>query len=304
MANPHVVYAVTQGSSVVLDEIVASDINLQSRMGGEGADGGIETLMLHLDEQKPEVNVTSLAIARALALTGISALPVTSTPLDFWLQRMEQDAVRSSGANHYRVRMTVGFLVPQRLRVEQSGIAQIELKAGARYNGSANPLILTGATALVGTPAADQQFTLGPVMINGVQVPNVVGWELDFGLELYNQVTDGNIWPTFQAVLARMNSRLTVRTREAVALSTFGLVGTAQGATDSIAYLRKKNVDGTGNVADATAEHIAISMAAGHIRVENTRSQFPQPYESEIILTPRYNGTDPTWAVSTASAIS
>jgi hypothetical protein len=89
---------------------------------------------------------------------------------------------------------------------------------------------------------------------------------------------------------------------DASVLSTFGIYGTVQGATDSVFYLRKK-LEGSTNTADATAEHISFSVAEGMIQVGPLRGSHPGRVGAQLIITPTYNGSDAIIAISTATAI-
>ena len=90
--------------------------------------------------------------------------------------------------------------------------------------------------------------------------------------------------------------------QDALSLNTFGLDGTAQGATDSYVYFKKVAEGGT-RVADATAEHIKFNVDEGIITVDSTDADDGGIATSTVRITTTYDGTNAPIVVSTTSAI-
>ncbi len=300
----HVLYAVDVGGTLI-DEITAFGISKNTQQLIESADGEIEPKYISLQQQTPELSFTTLALAKALAAVGISgfAIPGGVNPAVFFFQKMLADGGREGVLKHMKGEVEKGLIVPRTLEVSQGGNATLRYDVIIRYDGTNEPIVFTALQTLTGAPAFSELFTLGPWVINNVELPGMVSATVDFGLDVFRQFTGGEVWPTFLSLRRRANSQFTGRTRETVSMDTFGFVGTAQGVTDSKVYFRKKDQDGDANVANAVAEHVLLSVAAGSIRVERADANHPEPYENNVIITPRNNGTDPTIAVSTASTI-
>jgi hypothetical protein len=289
----------------LIDEITAFSVNKNTQQLIESADGEIEPKYISLQQQMPELSFTTLALAKALAAVGISglAIPGGANPAVFFFQKMLEDGGRAGTLQHMKGEVEQGLIVPRTLDVSQGGNATLRYDVIIRHDGSNEPIVFTASQTLTGSPSFSELFTLGPWVINNVELPGMIGATVDFGLDVFRQFTGGEVWPTFLSLRQRANTQITGRTRETVSMDTFGFMGTAQGATDSKIYFRKKSQDGAGNVADGTAEHVLISVAAGSIRVEAADASHPEPYENNVIVTPRNNGTDPTMTVSTASTI-
>ena len=302
--SAYVLYAVDIGGTFI-DEITAFGINKNTQQMIESADGEVEPTFISLQQQTPELSFTTLALAKALAAVGISglAIPGGANPAVFFFQKMLADGGRAGTLQHMMGEVEQGLIVPRTLNASQGGNATLSYDVAIRYDGTNEPIVFTALQTLTGSPSFSELFTLGPWVINNVELPGMIGATIDFGLDVFRQFTGGDVWPTFLSLKRRANTQLTGRTRETVSMDTFGFVGTAQGATDSKVYFRKKDQDGAGNVAVGTAEHVVFSIAAGSIRVESADANHPEPYENNVIITPRNNGTDPTIAVSTASTI-
>ena len=104
--------------------------------------------------------------------------------------------------------------------------------------------------------------------------------------------------------IASFRPTLTIRTLDAVALSTFGVAGTAQGATPSVAYLRAK-VDGGGTIANDVASHINIATTAskGMITVKELSAEQEGDATCEITITPTSAGVLHPLTITTGAVI-
>jgi hypothetical protein len=245
-------------------------------------------------------------LATVLAKCGISGLAVAADNVDefgadLYLQQLAEGATRTAGSTHMRMRVSEGILVPRAINASQGGIATMGLELLPTWDGTRDPIVLSTSAALVGTPSVGEAFTVGPAIINGAQIAGVESLTVDPGITVMPLGGDGGVWPTFICIQSRQPS-IRVNVIDASVLSTFGIYGTVQGATDSVFYLRKK-LEGSTNTADATAEHISFSVAEGMIQVGPLRGSHPGRVGAQLIITPTYDGSDAIIAISTATAI-
>lgn len=288
-------------ASTLLDEIsnVNVDPAIQKQMAALG--GAIEPRFVTIMGQSPVINFSSHALARCLAAVGVSGLALASPAELFW-QAILIDGGREGTLKHFQMTVNAGLVVPRRISAQQGGLATITYDIICRYNGTNEPIVYTVDQTLAGSPTVDELFTIGKATINGVDLTGITGIDIDFGLQIVQQISDGDIWPTFVGIMERSAPVISIITTDVVSMNTFGLDGTAQGATDSLVYFRKKLADG-GNVTDVTAEHIKFSIDAGIITVEQTGGGHPGPIECTVMITPVFDGTAAILAISTASAI-
>jgi hypothetical protein len=271
----------------------------------ERAGGQVDPTHVSVVRQMPMARFTTTQIATALGGAGISGLGVDSggtTSLDLYFAKYLKRNTRSSSSDHGRVRIVDGLLVPRVLTVPDGGTATLTYEAFAIYDGTNAPLQFAFNVAYPASAAISQLFTMGKFTISGATVAGCKQWELDFGLEIVNDGSCGESYPTFVGINNR-GPTITLRTLEAPDLATYGLSGTAQGSTDSVFYLRKfeKNA---GLLAAATAEHISFTMDDGQITIEELGGENNQPSELGIRLTPTFDGTNAILVINTATAIS
>ena len=81
-----------------------------------------------------------------------------------------------------------------------------------------------------------------------------------------------------------------------------GLSGAAQGATDSVVYLRKLAKNGT-RTADATAEHISFTIDDGMMYCSDITNRHGQRIGTEIVIHPIYDGSIAILVIDPACAI-
>ena len=306
----HTLYAVRlntetlAGSSVLFDQIqnFALSTGLQRYLGR--GDGDVDPTYVGIMSQRPAIRFTTTALATALAACGISGAVIdngTYPGIECWFQKMAEGGTRTSGSNHLKMTGSEGILVPRMIRASQDGIATVDFEAVFTYDGSHEPIVLAASQALAGTPAVGELFTVGPCTINGVALESIQDLSIDPGIQLHVAAGDGDVWPTYVGIMARSPS-IRVRTTDAAAISTFGLDGTAQGATDSVFYFRKMAEGGT-RTADATAEHISITVDEGIVTVENESVSQDGVAQADVVMTPTYDGTAAILVINTAVAI-
>jgi hypothetical protein len=297
----HTLWACDAGGTLI-DEITNHRVATQIQRMMRTVGGEVEPKFVCIGEQRPSIFFTTLALARALAAVGADGLTL-SAAANFWFQKMVVDSGTRAGAlSHLKLTVNAGIIVPRTLRAAQGDYATLEYECACRYNGTNEPIVPLASQSLTGTPAVDEKFTVGPVNINGAALDGIKETTIDFGLQLLLEVSEGDIWPTFIAIMERATPLITIRTTDALAFNTLGLDGVAQGATDSEVYFRKKAADG-GNELDATAEHIKVSIDAGMVTVDEVAGDYPGVLESVVHIVPVYDGTNALFAVSTASAI-
>lgn len=161
-----------------------------------------------------------------------------------------------------------------------------------------DPLVFTNSLALTNASDVAYLFTLGPVKINGTLLNEVeeVTWNNNITYE--EVISDGDGFLTYCGV-RRTAPTISIKTKDAAAMSLFGTRGTAASAI--WVYLRKK-LQSQINVADATAEHIKFVGSAGTIKPMNLQSGDNMTQEVMVHLKAAAQNTSP-FTVSTISAI-
>ena len=270
----------------------------------QGGDGQVDSTFVAVGGQAPTMSFTTTDIKKVLDNTGISGLaiaPSVGTGVSAWLQKIAEGGTRTGGSNNIKLLMAKGMIVPRTLTAGHNVPATIGVDLIASYNLTALPFVISGSAAITGTPTTADLWTCGKCVINGTVINGVQSITIDFGLQIIQQGSDGIVYPTFVAVQSRQ-PMITIECVDATALTTFGLSGVAQSATDSVIYLRKIDEGGT-RVADATETHISFTIDEGHVFVESISGGHNDPASVSITLTPTWDGSNDIIVIDTTAAI-
>ncbi len=293
------------GSNVLLDQVQNFAVNTAVNHAIMASDGAVDPTYVSVMNQAPGVSFTSTAIATILAACGINGAVIDSDVDDpgllCYFQKMSEGGTRAAGSNHILMTINEGLLVPVTINAAQDSPATIDMAATISYDGTNDPIVIADSQALVGSPAVGELFTVGPVSINGTTLEGIQSTTINFGIQVIAQGGDGAVWPTYVAIMSRRPS-ITLRTTDVSSLSTFGLTGAAQGASDSLVYLRKLSEGGT-RVADNVAEHISFSIDEGMINVTNANVAQDSPAMADVTITPTYDGSAAILVISTGTTI-
>ena len=311
VSNLWVPYAVSLNTAtlgagaVLLDQIQNFEDDPGINLVVASGDGQVDPTYVAVMSQRPTMSFGSSALATILGACGISGAVIdadgTYPGLVAWYQKMAEGGIRASGSAHLKMTAKEGLLIPTSVTAQQDGTAMVSVQAGLTYDGTNAPIVVADSQALSGSPAVGEMFTVGPVSINGATLEGIQSISFDPGLSLVFGAGDGDVWPTYVSVQAR-RPRISVVTTDVSALATLGISGAAQGASDSVVWFRKKAEGGT-LTADATAEHISLTMDDG-MAIPGRGSVTQDGHATrEVTLVPSWDGTNAIIVISTAAAI-
>lgn len=309
--NAYALYAVnvaTVADTVLIDQV--TDLSYENELVEAllSGDGAVDPAFLALASQQIRLNFTTSMLKSVLDENSngflIDGIPIAADEshdgIEFWFQKFAEGATRASGGVHQKMTVKKGILIPTGLTARQGETAMLALQALATYDGTNNPVVLATA-ALEGTPTLDEAYTLGPCNINGSALDNVQSVQIAPNITPALLSGDGAVWAKFVAIGER-KPLITIMTTNAAVLGTYGLVGTAIGASDVQIFLRKRT-EGAALLADATAEHIKITVYDGMVSTRRINAQGSTPAMVELTVRPR-KGASAIMAVDTASAVS
>lgn len=301
-----VVNHTTTASSVYLNGINQSSVDPGQAEFVIQAAGQPESSYAAIMSVKPVISATVSEISKVLAALGNTGVcwPVASSyqTVDLYFTQMDKCAARKTGSNHIKVTVNDGLMTWGQISASQDAAASITLTIHARYDGTNNPFVYaTGQALPTPLPNIAEQFTLGKAMINGTELSGLQSTTVSSGMNVITQSSSGDVYPTFVGI-ATKTPKIELRTKTISALNTFGLTGTAQGATDSLIYFTKLSENGT-RVAAGTAEHVKISVDDGIITTGAAGGSNNESSEVTVMITPTYDGTNAILAITAASAI-
>ena len=279
--------------------IVGQDVGFGIQAVAEGSDGAVDPTFVCVMNQNPSIGFSTRHVAVALAGCGISGCEIAG--LDTYFQKVAKYGTRTGGATSLKFSIATGMMYPVRISARHNQDAEITYRAIAlSTDGLIAPVVLSATGTMPSGSGISEKFTAGPVKINGAAVA-VESIDIDFGIQVSVEGSDGGPFPTFSAVMAR-NPIIRVRTPDRLASNVLGLSGAAQGATDSVVYLRKLAKNGT-RTADATAEHISFTIDDGMMYCSDITNRHGQRIGTEIVIHPIYDGSIAILVIDPACAI-
>lgn len=174
--------------------------------------------------------------------------------------RGAREAIAS--AEHIRGRMASNAaMVLQSLSATQGGRATGRFRVLPLWDGTNDPIQWTSGVAVTATDKVQHYYTMGPIKLNGSFVGSVTSMNWENNVRLNEMSSDGEVYPTF-ADVDSLAPTVNFRVRNTALHATYK---NGAALTALIVYLRKKLSSGY-NVADATAQHIALTAAAGTVK--------------------------------------
>lgn len=251
-----------------LTQVMARTLNIGINKVVNYASGQVSPSFVGVMSSDPMLDCSTTEIARFLTNVDASVgCPVsstsTNTSLAAYFTKLQDLGTRASGTNHFSLAsISKALVIPKTLTVDQDREATITFDVHLlSSDGTTAPYAYSDGIAIA--PASilvDQKFTLGPALINGTQLDGLQGWSCDFGLSVTKTRASGGIYPYHAAIMTGA-PKFSFRVLDTVALSTYALLGTAQGLTASDFYLLKMANMGS-RTANATTEHIRFRVNA------------------------------------------
>jgi hypothetical protein len=299
------VYTDAMGGAVLLGGITQQAVATGTEVQNEPTSGEVFSRFLSMTSQKPSAAFSTLGIAAALDVIGLSGLAITAATnagLELFAYKHAAGSTRAGNSSHRKYNLKKGIIIPQRLTCEHQGNAVLSYLALAIYDGTNDPVVLSESVTLPTGITDAQRFALGPVTIGGIALAGKLGLEIDFGVKAEAISSDGEIWDTLVTIVNTV-PKITLRGIDIAWWHASGipLAGKAATHANTAMYLRKRAVAGK-FVADATSEHISLT-AAGLAFVEDQSASGAAAKTTSISAPLYYDGTNDPLVIDTTAAI-
>ena len=246
---------------------VSTKFGIKSQMGQ--AAGQIFHNFVATERQQPSVEFTTKAID---ALFGIITPGGTasSSPITYYLKRASAIGYQARTATvHKKAVMNNWLGYWTSLKLSHNGQAELSVSIQANYDGTNDPIIVTGSIALAGNLLDTNYFGLGPSYINTVAITGVQEITIQNQVKLIQAGSDSEEFDTFTGI-ETIGVEATIKTFQPVNWETFNLRGLALAGSSSstasgfVCFARKYLKNGS-RVANATAEHISFAIPQGRV---------------------------------------
>ncbi|QDU82678.1 hypothetical protein Pla110_44390 [Polystyrenella longa] len=273
---------------------------IQSMMGYSG--GSIVPTFGAHEMQIPEVTFTTTQLATLLGFTGPRGVAFASAVNTYQKLAGTVGNVARLTASHQRAQMTAGLVYLRSLELNNQNSGTAEVAIVSVYDGSNDPIVITGSVALPTSIEDTEHFRSGPVYINGSSVADVTRVRYETGIEIYTQNDGDSIWPDLIAI-EKFEPTITIESTAVSAFAGTGIDGLAlNGSTGVIAYGRKRTNNQAGGVAfvsGATGQHISLAGLNGRYFVSDLSGNGATPINTSIRC--ELTGTDDEDSIVTVS---
>lgn len=290
-------------NSTFYSGIMGYDLNGNVTRSVEAADGEVDPGFVATLDAKPDITYRTQGIGSLLAAVGFGGVALTE--LTLWWKKGKDCGTRDSGSVHAKTVATAGCAVMRALKASHNQIVEAEIQAYLKSSdGMTDPLTWSFTQALGGAIADVDRYTLGPVFVTpdgGSRTQITVSeWEVDPGIEVEPESHDGVPYPTFIGIGSRM-PKATLTTPDINHINTANM----NGVIGSIElFLRKLSEGGAGGrVANATEEHIKLTLADGLLITERASAETKGGASGSIAFDATRNGTDAILAIEFDVAI-
>lgn len=269
------------------------EVNGNVQRSAEIHDGKVDPSYVATLEHKPDFTVRTKGVATLLAAIGFGGIALTDLTVHW--KRGVSGGTRASGSVHAKTVATSGVAVMRPLRASHNQVVTAEFQAFLLSStGLADPLTWTFSQALAGTIADVAHFTLGPVYVtpsggSRTQI-EVSEWELDPGIQIEPESSDGLPFPTYAGISER-KPRAMFKTMDVNHLNTVNM----NGRIGSVELFLRKLAEGGagGRVANATEEHIKITIADGLILTDRAAAELSGQSAFDMAIDATRDGTNP-----------
>lgn len=299
LANVDILHGILNGSTFI-SEFTSQEVSPSIQTIIATAAGQVYPQFASVARVVPMKRFTTPQIKTVLDATGVDGIADWSgSNTDLYFKATADQSNRGASASnlHHRFRSPKAFLVLERITASHDGgDAQAQCVIYCSYDGTNAPLAYTGSVALSGTPATDEHFTIGPQFLNSSELDGPQSLDIDWRQNILQAGGSGDLYNTFHAQL----QSAPIATID-VTPSGIWSAGLAFDITSCSMYLRKKGR--TGNVANATAEHIKFSIPDGLACIGRSGGDGMSPNSTTIMLNAIATSDTATPLVLTSTAV-
>jgi hypothetical protein len=224
----------------------------------------------------PEFQIEATDIQAVLGLMTDEELTadLSGTNVELFFRAAKAHALRyDEGAGEHMIyRLTSNAMAYwTQIQANQNDEARISLTVCASDNGTNEPLIQLPSQSIDVSALIANLFTLGPIKINGADVPGVQSMTWANNIEIEKVHESGSEYPT---LLVAKQARPVIRV-EGLDLEELDTIVTeveGEELTDLVVYLRKRKQSRI-NFDDADTVHLKFSATAGTVKVLQTQGE-------------------------------
>jgi hypothetical protein len=296
-------------ADVVIGAVTSESMDLNTDILQEATSGSVWPEILAVRGQGPVAQFASYALKKMLdnlGITGMSIDDLAVAGVDLYAYLHAHGGIRAGATSHIKYSISSGMVVPRTLSVDHQGDAIISADIIITFDGTLDPIVITGSQSVPGGVTDVERHTLGGVTV-GPEELNTVGsgvlssLSIDFGNNIIVAGGGSDIWPTHVSIQTGTPViSFTASEMKWLDDDIIPLEGLAATHLNTKFYLRKRKAGGV-FVADNEDEHISATAAGlAHI---TSLDMAANPAEISVTL-PCYNdGSNDPIVFATATPI-
>jgi hypothetical protein len=224
----------------------------------------------------PEFQTEATDVAAVLGLMtdeGLTA-DLSGTNVDLFFRQAKPHALRYAEAatEHMVYRLTSNAMAYwTQIQANQNDEARINMTVCAMFDGAQAPLIQLPGQGIDVSALIANLYTLGPVSVNGTDVPGIQSLSIQSNLEIEKVYENGSEYPT---LLVARQARPVIRIESLDLEELDGIVTEVEGelVTDVVVYLRKRKQSMI-NLDDGDTVHLKMTATRGTAKIMQTQGE-------------------------------
>lgn len=305
----HNAFAVRYGSTTV-SGLTTLDTQINPTVEAESSSGSPFPQFAVITSQRPRIMFATKMAAALLGVTGMAGAVIDGTnPFTAFYAALSPSGLPNAGSVHRSYAASRGLLVPRRLQCSGRGQLQVDAEALIfSADGAAHPIVIGDNVALPAVIANNVLHTIGPITLGvtgTVITPGCIqNVSVDFGNGADTLFCGSDLYDR-HLELPRVAPVITLSGINATAFADTGgvpRVGMPLSHAATRIFFRKRAANGVGFVADATAEHIQLTVDGVAVVTQHT-GQGTSRAEVTIQITTKWDGTNAPVTINAASAI-
>lgn len=294
-------------SATVIGSLTSVSAPIDQEVLKEETAGQVYPEQISVVSQKPRATFNSFDLPKvidAFGLLGRKVVEGTGKPGFAITQAKYDNGALVSGSNHRRLKFPLSHSRINRLSVSHRQDAQVECETVAIYDGSNDPVVIEGSQALPSLPSSPGRWTIGAVQVGGQAITCKIQLDIDFGFSVDAFGCDDEHWDShFHVNQAAPQISITSLDPENFSDSKVILEGLVGTHANTKIVLKKRTASQASYVADATAEHIEITLAGVILVTDAHNASGNQKAQSTYQVEAAWDGSNAPLLFDTAYAI-
>lgn len=294
------IYDANLGSSLKLRQILDGGWQLSHQVVIGRTTAGIDPSEIYAGRGEPVASLSTADLTTVLTNVDPADGLLISDGLTLPFQKRASGATYASGSNHWASTATKALVIVTEISAarDQEGEDQpgatAQLEAHVESSDGSDPVSGSSGQALAATAFVDQ-YSMGPVVINGTTLTDPTGFRVRPGIEVHKVWSAGLDFPTLVCI-RRRTPVIEIDVEHLDSLATSGGFGLGASALTSASVYLKRKDDGARYESDVSLLHGKISFATGLTKIEAVQGSGSDDASATIML----HGKALSWSAANA----